>query len=119
MAYQFVMLTTVAETPAYQSQAAKLLSVADRAAIINTISKSPMSGVVIPGSGGLRKLRFGFDGRGKRGGGRVIYWFHSADFPAVLLWVLAKNAASDLTHDQAKRVKVLADSLIEGFGGKR
>ena len=61
------------------------------------IAARPDAGVVIQGTGGLRKLRIGLQGRGKRGGGRVIYWFHSIGYPAVLLWVFVKNEASDLT----------------------
>jgi RelE toxin of RelE / RelB toxin-antitoxin system len=111
------MLNSVAETPSYSSQAAKLLSEHERIEVVNTIAANPTAGVLIPASGGLRKMRIGLEGRGKRGGGRVIYWYHSQNHPAVLLWVLAKNAASDLTPDQAKRVKILADSLLEDFGG--
>jgi hypothetical protein len=103
----------------YANQASKLLTEAEQADVINLISQNPKVGVLIPGSGGLRKLRIGLEGRGKRGGGRVIYWFHSTGFPAVLLWVLAKNAASDLTPDQAKRLKSLADGLKDGFGGRK
>ena len=113
------MLITVAETPIYLSQAAKLLSPDERTSVIDVIARNPSSGVLIPGSGGLRKLRIGLQGRGKRGGGRVIYWFHSASFPAVLLWILAKNAASDLTPDQAKQLRILADGLLEDYGTKR
>jgi hypothetical protein len=94
--YRWFMLITVAETPLYASQASKLLTEREKIDVINLISQNPKAGDVIPGSGGLRKLRIALEGRGKRGGGRVIYWFHSAGYPAVLLWVLAKNAASDL-----------------------
>jgi hypothetical protein len=113
------MLVSVAETPTYLSQAEKLLSDDERIGVVNAIAANPTSGVLIPKSGGLRKLRIGLEGRGKRGGGRVIYWYHSKDFPAVLLWVLAKNAADDLTPEQAKRVKILAHGLLVDYGAKR
>jgi hypothetical protein len=113
------MLLAVAETPLYQNQAAKLLSFEERSRIIDLVAQSPKLGVLIPGSGGLRKLRIPLEGRGKRGGGRVIYWYHSQGFPAVLLWVLAKNAASDLTPDQAKRLQTLVASLLDDFGAKQ
>jgi hypothetical protein len=112
------MLLSVAETPSYLNQAAKLLSDDERRGVIDVIAANPKGGVLIPRSGGLRKLRIGLEGRGKRGGGRVIYWYHSQGFPAVLLWVLAKNAASDLTPEQAKRVKLVADGLLSDYGVK-
>jgi hypothetical protein len=96
-----------------------LLSSDERASVVDVIAQNPTSGVLIPGAGGVRKLRIGMEGRGKRGGGRIIYWFHSTDYPAVLLWVLAKNAASDLTPDQAKRLRIFADGLLEDYGAKR
>ena len=110
------MLITIAETPMYLSQASKLLSEIERNDVVDLISQNPTAGVVISGSSGLRKLRIGLSGRGKRGGGRVIYWFHSTGFPAVLLWVLAKNAASDLTPDQTKRLRVYAGAILENYG---
>ena len=106
----------VVETPAYLSKAEQLMSEAERAAVVDTISHEPLTGVLIKGSGGLRKMRFGLEGRGKRGGGRVIYWFHSPSYPAVLLWAFAKNEASNLSTSQLKRVKEVANALLEDFG---
>ena len=70
--------------------------------------------MVNPGSGGIRKLRFGFGGRGKRGGARVIYLFGGDDVPVFLLAVFAKNDKADLTPAEratlGKQVaKMLAD----------
>ena len=64
-------------------------------------------------------MRIALVGRGKRGGGRIIYWYHSPGYPAVLLWVFAKNEADDLTSAQLKRLVGEADGLIEDFGGRR
>jgi hypothetical protein len=76
-----------------------------------------MQGVIITGSRGLRKLRIALAGRGKRGGGRIIYWYYSPGFPAVPLWVFAKNEADDLTAAQLKRLINETDGLIDDFGG--
>jgi len=74
---------------------------------------------VIPGSGGLRKMRVGIDNRGARSGGRVIYWAGSTDLPVVLLWVYAKNAADDLTPDQTRRLRQVVDLLEQDFARRR
>ncbi len=91
----------------------------ERAQIVDTVAAKPDAGVLITGSKGLRKMRVALAGRGKRGGGRIIYWYHSPGFPAVLLWVFAKNEADDLSAAQLKRLVGEADILIEDFGGKR
>lgn len=111
-------MLTVVETDAYLSKARKVLSEAEQTELINLLAARPDAGVVIQGTGGLRKLRIGLQGRGKRSGGRVIYWFHSLGYPAVLLWVFAKNEASDLTTAQRKLLSAQAAGLLEDFGGK-
>jgi hypothetical protein len=71
------MLVSVIETEAYLSKAAKIMSAEDMEAVVLMISENPTIGDVIPGSCGLRKMRIPLQGRGKRGGGRVIYWYES------------------------------------------
>lgn len=111
-------LVTVVETAAYLSKAERLMSDAERASVIDLVANAPDAGAVIRGMGGVRKLRIPLAGRGKRGGGRLIYWFHSPGFPAVLLWLFAKNEAADLTSEQRKRLSLAATLLIAEFGGQ-
>ena len=111
-------LHTVMETEAFISKASEIMSDAERMAIVDMIAANPMAGVLVKGTGGLRKLRVPLEGRGKRGGGRVIYWFHSARFPAALLWVFAKNEAADLTKDQEATLVKFASSLLRDLGGE-
>jgi hypothetical protein len=112
-------LTTVAETSVFIAKASRIMSDAERAHIVDTVAARPDAGVIITGSKGLRKMRIALAGRGKRGGGRIIYWYHSPGFPAVLLWVFAKNEADDLIAAQLKRLVGEADMLVDDFGGKR
>jgi hypothetical protein len=70
---------------------------AEIAALEQAIALDPTAGAVIRGLGGLRKVRFGFGNRGKRGGGRAIYYLLLADDTAVMLHVYAKNEKDDLT----------------------
>jgi hypothetical protein len=112
-------LIIVVESDSYLSRAEKLMSESERGHVVDLIAIAPESGVVVKGTGGLRKLRIPLAGRGKRGGGRVVYWFHSVGFPAVLLWVYAKNEADDLSSEQRKRMVAIADRLLESFGGDR
>lgn len=68
-------MQTVVETPLYLAEAERLFSALERAAIVDRLAADPACGVLIPGGGGIRKVRFGFGGRGKSGGARIIYLF--------------------------------------------
>ena len=114
-----IPLLGVVETWSYLAQAERLLSEDERSALVDTIALNPEAGVVIPGTGGLRKMRIALQGRGKRGGGRVIYWYHSPGYPAVLLWVLAKSAGEDLTKEQYRKLAGSIEGLIVDFGARR
>ena len=110
---------TVVETAAYLSKAKRIMSDVELSEVVDTLSLDPLGGVLVKNSGGLRKMRVGLEGRGKRGGGRVMYWFHSREYPVVLLWAFAKNEASDLNASQLRQVKAAADTLLAEFGASR
>lgn len=61
-------MRTVVETPTFSRQADKLFSEDDKRELIDLLAASPMAGVEIPVTGGVRKLRFAAAGHGKRGG---------------------------------------------------
>ena len=66
---------SVIETPEFLSATRKLMNDEERALLVDYLAYNPRAGDLIPGTGGVRKLRWRLEGRGKRGGGRVIY-FH-------------------------------------------
>jgi len=66
------------------------------------------AGDVIPGSQGLRKLRWMISGKGKRGGTRVIYYWLKPRDTILMLFVFKKNERSDLSKDQLKIVRSIA-----------
>ena len=66
-------MQTVAETPLFSRQADKLFSEEERRDLIDHLAENPLAGDESPGTGGVRKVRFGAFGRGKRGGARVVY----------------------------------------------
>ena len=115
LAYSSRLHNSVVETETYLAAARKIMSQPEMENVVAMISADPKSGDVIPASKGLRKLRIPLQGRGKRGGGRVIYWFYNEGYPAVLLWAYAKNAANDLTPSQRKSVTAIADNLLDEF----
>lgn len=105
---------TVVETRAFELKAKKLLSSHERSELISLLAQKPMCGEILVGTGGIRKVRIGIEGRGKSGGARVVYYYHDSTFPLFLLTVFAKNEKDNLTkaerNDLAKFVKILIDS---------
>lgn len=71
----------------------------------------PDAGDIIRGSGGVRKLRWGLQGQGKRGGVRVIYYWITKDDQILFLTVYAKSEASDLSQDAIKAMREIVKVL--------
>ena len=104
-------MQTVAETPTFARQAEKLLSEEERRKLMNFLAENPLAGDVIPGTGGVRKLRFATSGRSKRGSTRVIYYYLNETMPIYLLLAYSKAAKTDLTSEEKRRVSALAATL--------
>ena len=102
---------TVLETPAFLAAAKDLISDETRAGIVEMLGRDPLCGEVIPDSGGVRKVRVALEGRGKRSGGRVIYYFHSTLYPLVIFTMYAKNAKSDLTPSQRRKLAAVVAEI--------
>lgn len=87
---------------------------AERAAFVTMVARHPEIGDVVQGTGGVRKVRFAAEGRGKSGSYRVITFFTGPDLPVFLITVYGKGAKVSLSkaerNDLAKLTKVLADT---------
>lgn len=68
--------------------------------LINTLAVDPLAGSLVPGLGGIRKLRFAPAGRGKSGAFRVIYYFAAINRPILALLIYAKNEQENITPKQ-------------------
>ena len=71
----------------------------------NSIVANPEAGDLIRGSGGVRKLRWGLAGRGKRGGVRVIYYLRLQQGQVWMLTLYAKNEADSIPGAILKKIK--------------
>lgn len=96
---------TVIETPEFVTWSAKVWTDAERMAFIDWIAEHADTGDVIPGAGGLRKVRWTRAGMGKRGGARVIYFNRLASGEVVLLLVYAKAEFDNLRPEFLLKLK--------------
>lgn len=90
----------IIETTIFTRQVQALLSDDDYRRLQTILVIRPDAGDLIPGSGGLRKIRWSAQGRGKRGGLRVIYYWAVQQDRIMMLLIYAKNERDDLTAEQ-------------------
>jgi hypothetical protein len=109
---------TVAEMPEFIRNAADLLSAAEVQALIEHLAEHPGAGVLMVGTGGVRKLRWAREGMGKSGGVRVIYYFHDERCPLYLLTVFGKNQKANLSKAEANELSKLVKLLLQASGIK-
>jgi len=100
----------IVETKAFTARVGDLLSEEAYRALQLALLERPDAGAVIPGTGGLRKLRWALPGRGKRGGARVIYFWHPASGKVLMLFAYPKNERSDLTAPQRQALRRIVES---------
>jgi mRNA-degrading endonuclease RelE of RelBE toxin-antitoxin system len=93
-------MIAVVETEEFLADVKGVLSEDEHDALILYVALHPEAGDVIPETGGLRKLRWTAKGKGKRGGSRVIYYFHDIQVPLFLMAIFAKNVQTDLSVRQ-------------------
>ena len=75
----------------------------------NLLIQHPDAGKVVPGGGGLRKVRCKLSGQGKRGGARVIYYWVVNAEKILLIYAYNKNEQGDLSPAQIKALKGLVE----------
>lgn len=92
------------ETPLFSRRVTEALDDDDYAALQMHLSEHPDAGDVIPGSGGIRKIRWSGSGRGKRGGSRSLYFWNCAG-RIYMLYLYLKNERENITSAQLKILK--------------
>ncbi len=89
-------------TKTYERAIRKAISPDARKDMETAIAADPTRAPVIPGTGGIRKLRWSGSGRGKRGGIRTIYFYHVGPDTVYLLTAYAKASQEDLSPTDKK-----------------
>lgn len=106
----------VIETPSYLADA-KAAGVSDdeRDAIVNVIASNPLAGVIIPGSGGARKVRVAGKGKGKSGAYRVIAYYAAEDVPVFLLALVSKGQRADISLAERNAMRGKMPLLVDSY----
>ncbi len=103
-------MVTFVETKLFTKLVGDYLADDEYAALQQVLIENPESGRVIRGSGGVRKLRWGVAGRGKRGGVRIIYYLRLAHGQIWMLTLYAKNVADSIPAGVLRQIREEVDA---------
>lgn len=109
---------TVVETARFLKDVKSMMSDSEREELVAFLGSNPAAGEIIPETGGVRKIRWALAGRGKRGGARVIYYFHNERLPVFLLAAYGKNEKANLSMAERNAMKRLVPILVAGYPAK-
>ena len=106
---------TVVETPEFLTATRHIMDEEERGLLVDYIAHNPLAGALIPGTGGVRKLRWALEGRGKRGGARVVYYYHNDAVPIFALTAYAENERADISQADRNDFRRLTALLVENY----
>lgn len=101
------------ESKNFTKRFADLLTDEEYAELQWRLLRFPEDGDVIPNSGGIRKIRYGVKGKGKRGGARVVYYLAIGRGVIFLLDIYAKNEKPDLSAFELKFLKNTVEEWLQ------
>lgn len=110
---------TVVETEEFLGRARALLTDSERDNLVAHLGGNPAAGRLVPGTGGVRKIRWEAGGKGKRGSARVIYYYYSQSLPLFVLDIYAKNEKSNLSESDKRSLKRLLPVLVSRYRKSR
>ena len=102
----------ILETSFFTKQINELLTDEDYMLLQRALVINPLHGAVIQGGGGLRKIRWRIDGKGKSGGIRIIYYYVSSDNRVFMVHAYAKGVKDDLTKKERKSLRKLVKAEL-------
>ena len=110
---------TVCELPEFRRTASRLLTEAEVSDLIYYLGNYPEAGELIRGSGGVRKVRWARESRGKSGGVRAITFFTGPELPLFLITVYGKGAKDNLSRAEVNEMRKLTDLLKTTYRSRR
>ena len=107
---------TVVEVEPFSTKARQVWDEEEKLEFIGFVAHNPDAGDFMPGTGGVRKIRWARRGVGKRGGVRVVYYYHNESMPLFLLSLYSKSEKSDLRPKEKKAIRGLLEGLRKDYG---
>lgn len=104
----------IVRLPSFERSAEGVIREEEVRTLEQALIGDPRAGDVLPGTGGVRKIRLARPGGGKRGGARVAYLYVEVKERIYLLLAFAKNEQANLTAQQKKRVRELVEQIKKG-----
>jgi hypothetical protein len=108
-----ILRATLIATKQFDARIGKLLSEDERGQLEFALACAPEGHPTIPGTGGVRKMRWHRAGMGKRGGIRVIYYYITRAGSVGLITAYAKSAKENISDDEAKAIRRIAQWFEE------
>lgn len=99
----------IVETPIFTRLIKDLMNDDEYKELQEALISRPKVGDLIQGSGGLRKVRWSLEGRGKSGGVRAIYYWLSSDDHIRMIYVYPKGKQDNLSKDQIKQLRTIVE----------
>jgi hypothetical protein len=110
---------SVVETPEFLTAMRRIMDEEERGLLVDYLARNPLAGDIVQGTGGVRKLRWALEGRGKSGGARVIYYYHNEAMPLFALTAYAKNERADLSQTDRNDFRRLTALLVERYARRK
>jgi hypothetical protein len=109
-------LLTVIETPTFLKDVKRAgLDENEHRDLINFLAENPTAGVVMEGTGGVRKVRFAGEGAGKSGGYRVVYYYHDMNIPIFAMALFAKNEKANLSPAERNELRSIMPRIVKAY----
>lgn len=109
-------MQTIVELPELLRKSDRLFRHIERQSIVNYLASHPESGVIVRGAGGIRKLRWSAQDKGKSRGVRVIYYYHNKSMPLFLLTVFGKGEKANISKGERNQLASIALRLRNSYG---
>ena len=109
------MNITIVELPEFIRKSEKLMSSEEHDFLLSYLATNPTAGILIQGTGGVRKVRWATGNKGKSGSTRVIYFYHNPDIPLFLLTAFSKSGQGNLTKAERNELAGLTKILVQNY----
>jgi len=111
-------LVTIVEVPPFERLVSACMTENELDAFKYFIAGEPEAGSLIPGTGGIRKVRWAIGKRGKSGGARIIYYYHSDEIPLFLVSVYTKARKEPLTGAEKSALRRFTKGIVAAYRGE-